>query len=84
MTETLDANEQFMYIRDNCISLTQQERVTIYQMILNSGVLQSSFHEKGTGIQISSKHLTKEVIAEVYNFTKKIITDSNDALNDLE
>jgi hypothetical protein len=67
------------YIDKYVDDLTLDEKLSIYKMIMDYSTNENLIIEKGAGIEIKFKHLSHELITNIYNFVQsKIIKKQSD------
>jgi len=67
------------YIDKYVDDLTLDEKLSIYKMIMDYSTNENLIIEKGAGIEIKFKHLSPDLITNIYNFIQsKIIKKQND------
>ena len=70
------------YIDKYIDELNINEKLNIYKMIMEYSINENLIIEKGTGIEIKFKHLSQELITNIYNFIKfKIINKQSETKN---
>jgi len=70
------------YIDKYVDELLLDEKLYIYKMIMEYSINDNLIIEKGAGIEIKFKHLSPELITNIYNFIKfKILNKQNETKN---
>ena len=70
------------YIDKYVDELLLDEKLYIYKMIMEYSINDNLIIEKGAGIEIKFKHLSPELITNIYNFIKfKISNKQNETKN---
>jgi hypothetical protein len=58
------------YIDKYIDDLTTEEKLNIYKIIMDYSINENLIIEKGAGIEIKFKHLSPELITNIYNFIR--------------
>jgi hypothetical protein len=67
------------YIDKYIDDLTTEEKLNIYKIIMDYSINENLIIEKGAGIEIKFKHLSPEIITNIYNFIRsKLIKKQNE------
>lgn len=64
----IDIIDMIILIKQRINDLTDNERKEIYQIIYNSNIDEDKIQEKGDGILIKFKDISRPTISEVYKF----------------
>lgn len=72
--------QQKEYINANVCDLSDDERLVILQMLMNS-IPNNKIHTKGSGTQIKFSNIPNDILVLIYNYIKEKIDSRKDELN---